>query len=250
MDEQKQNLLHASYRDIEDYETDDTLSNAESGTSPSYLSRNPKLRRLQRLINPWRTTLLVVSSLVLALTFYLVGRLAPSPFGSGQGFHKTGHCGNSSAEALANGCILDLIPGAWVHPQCYDAELEAEFLSYAPENEGGKWHWYRDPEGKSELSEDEMRATGGPNPVYVSLAYHDAHCAFTWRKLHRAVVMGRAIDSHIGSYVHTKHCSGRLSKARSDPTFPQWVAPARFYNIFTHCDLPANCESLPHFSLI
>ncbi|KAK6084505.1 hypothetical protein SCUP234_03294 [Seiridium cupressi] len=142
-------------------------------------------------------------------------------------------CGNSSEEAIKNGCVLDFIPGAWVHRDCYDEDLERDFLDYA-----GR-HWYTDPEGKHELSEDLMRQTGGPNPVYVSTKYHDTHCAYTWRKLHRAILRGTPIDSQIGPYAHTKHCSKALSITR-DAEKSQFKAPARFFTIFTYCELPQN----------
>jgi len=233
MEEQKHKLLgNDQYLD---YETDDTLS--LSGVDAPRFSRTAgdkyRLRRLRRPI------LFAIAGLSLATLFYLLGRYAPVVGGyNSYTFKKfgSGHCGNSSTEALQNGCVLDLIPGAWVHPDCYDEDLEREFLDY------GDWHWYADPEGKEELSEDDMRRTGGPNPVYVTGEYHDAHCAFTWRKLHRAVLRGTAIDSHIGFFQHTEHCSGALARARNAEKYPEWVAPSRFYNIYTFCHLPHECK--------
>lgn len=230
MEEQKYELL-----ENHDYSLDHEAEDSLGGVKGTYFSptNSDKLRRRKQ----WRTILHVVIGLVFAAVFYLLGLYTPAmgsdpylskPFGSG-------HCGNSSEEAINNGCVIDFIPGGWVHPDCYDEELERDFLEYA-----GR-HWYTDPEGKQELSEDFMRQTGGPNPVYVSMKYHDAHCAYTWKKLHRAILRGKPIDSQIGEYPHTKHCSKALSIARDAEKFP-WKAPARFFTIFTSCELPQKCK--------
>lgn len=36
------------------------------------------------------------------------------------------------------------------------------------------------------------------------------HCAYMWRKLHRAVVRNGSIDGYIASYGHTNQCSTML----------------------------------------
>jgi hypothetical protein len=230
MEEQKHKLLDNQHLSL-DYGREDSLSGVEAAfSSPN--DRN-KLRRKKL----WRNILRVITGLTFAAIFYLLGLYTPSigsdpylskPFGAG-------HCGNSSEEAIKNGCVMDFIPGGWVHADCYDKDLETDFLEYA-----GR-HWYADPEGKQELSEDFMRRTGGPNPVYVSMKYHDAHCSYTWRKLHRAVLRGTPIDSQVGEYPHTKHCSTALSIARDAEKYP-WTAPARFFTIFTSCELPQKCK--------
>ncbi|KAE9376384.1 hypothetical protein N431DRAFT_311393, partial [Stipitochalara longipes BDJ] len=120
------------------------------------------------------------------------------------------HCGNSTSSALENDCILDFIAGAWVPKPCYDSELEAEFLQLK------QWKWYTDADGSRSLSLDSMKNGGGYNPIFVSLDYHWIHCAYTWRKLHRSVISGRPIDTHIGEYEHTKHCADGLAARRDD----------------------------------
>lgn len=142
--------------------------------------------------------------------------------------HAWGHCGNTTAEARANGCILDFIPGAWVHPACYDAELEAEFLQLQD------WKWYADNETQHELSLQYIRQTGGSNPLFVSKEYHRQHCAYTWMKLHRSIIRGVPIDSHIGACKHTVHCGRALAAAKLPIV-------SKFYEIFTHCEMPEKC---------
>jgi hypothetical protein len=225
MEEQKDKLLDNYYQSL-DYEIDDSLSGVEAAYFSPTNSDKPRMKK--------PIILYVITGLIFAAIFYLLGLYTPvmgsdpylfKPFGSG-------HCGNSSEEAIKNGCVMAFIPGGWVHPDCYDKDIEREFLEYAD------WHWYADPWGKQELSEDFMRRTGGPNPVYVSMEYHDAHCAYNWRKLHQAILRGTPIDSQIGEYQHTKHCSTALAIARDAEKYPQWKAPARFFNVFTSCELP------------
>jgi hypothetical protein len=136
------------------------------------------------------------------------------------------HCGNTSQEALLNGCVLDFIAGAWVPRECYDAELEEEFLQLRD------WHWYADAAGKRELSIAVIRQNGGPNPMFVSIEYHWVHCAYTWKKLHRSKIRQMPIDTHIGNYEHTVHCADGLA-GRSPSTDTKPVA--RFYRHFESC---------------
>jgi hypothetical protein len=141
-------------------------------------------------------------------------------------------CGNSSVEARSNGCILDFISGAWVRPDCYDEELEKEFLEFSD------WHWFADREAQHELSKELLRETGGPSPIWVSNEYHRQHCKFTWRKLHRAIIRQTPIDSQVGRFTHTLHCSESLVRQGVDPA----PIDSTFYPIFTYCDLPQNCK--------
>ena len=139
-------------------------------------------------------------------------------------------CGNSTAEAQSAGCVLDLIAGAWVHPDCYDKELENEFLALSD------WQWFEDGDGKSELTLETIRATGGPDPYHTTKEYHQQHCVFTWHKLHRAVMNGWPIDSHVGLYKHTHHCSlGLMQWAEMKVDAPY---PSRFFHHFTTCAMP------------
>lgn len=137
----------------------------------------------------------------------------------------TSHCGWTAFEAHALGCVYDFIPGAWVPKDCYDAELEAEFLAL------NDWKWYSDEKQHHEISYEDMRANGVTGKyVYQTPQYHDAHCAYTWRKLHRAILGQRKIDSHIGGWEHTVHCSGTMYRNRT----PDWPS-APFGQIFTQC---------------
>ncbi|KAG9228255.1 hypothetical protein BJ875DRAFT_527822 [Amylocarpus encephaloides] len=135
-----------------------------------------------------------------------------------------GYCGNTTATAHAHGCVYDLIPGAWVPPACFDEELEDEFLALS------EWQWFADINQTKEVSLKDLKATGGPNLLYVSTPYHVQHCVFTWKKLHRAIIHQKPIDTQIGRYGHTEHCAMALAANLS--------GPAEFHTIFTGCKLP------------
>ncbi len=79
-----------------------------------------------------------------------------------------------------------------------------------------------------------MRRTGGPSPVYVSMESTDAHCAYTWRKLHRAILRGTPIDSQIGEFKHTKHCSKALAIARDAEKYPQCESDQPDSSMYSH----------------
>jgi hypothetical protein len=174
------------------------------------------------------TSLLILIGLISSL-WYIQGSTSSS-FGLQTSSPITSwqHCGNSSQEALNNNCVLDIISGAWVPIACYDQDLEQEFLQLKD------WKWYEDSAGEREISLDMIKKTGGPNPIHVSLDYHWTHCSFTWRKLHRAMKLKRPIDTHIGAYEHTVHCSMGLA-SRSDSTELKPVSG--FYQHFETCEV-------------
>jgi hypothetical protein len=127
-------------------------------------------------------------------------------------------CGNSSDSALSRGCHFDVMSFSWSLPDCFDEELMEQFLRHRD------WHWYREDGG--EVSAWDVRA--GPfDYLFVSQEYHVVHCTFMWRKMHRAVLARRKIDSYVGNYTHTVHCEKRLydreALLRSGPGFDSEV---------------------------
>ncbi|RFU26794.1 hypothetical protein B7463_g9541, partial [Scytalidium lignicola] len=230
MNESAENLLSGYRKSCDDlagcFLGNEPVTNVQQVTKRHFYKRSVK-------VLPWM--LYSVAVLILLTAFYGLGYYthAAYPKGSVSKSVEWNYCGNTSEEALKKGCILDFIPGAWVHPDCYDKELEEEFLRLK------EWHWYYDKEAQHELFEDSIRRTGGPNPIYVSQEYHILHCAYTWKKLHRAVIRQTPIDSHIGSYKHTQHCLKTLTEPSRNTTLP---APSGFYHIFTSCTSPQNCN--------
>ncbi|KAG4435259.1 hypothetical protein IFR05_009255 [Cadophora sp. M221] len=136
---------------------------------------------------------------------------------------RPAECGRPGEEARRSGCHYDFISGAFVYPECHDKELEEEFLVLRD------WKWFADEEMEREVTVDEVRRDGGPNPLYVSIEYHDAHCAYTWKKLHRAIIRRTKIDSQIGSIHHTMHCSDTVFRNRSaDPQLSRFGHKSTF----------------------
>ncbi|PMD34178.1 hypothetical protein L207DRAFT_468400 [Hyaloscypha variabilis F] len=232
-------LLQNADLSTKDSETLDDVSEVEAEDVPSW----PTTRREKR-INRWLFFTLLAVIAAVAFGGVLAWRNTKGEHedrephegyrmhhehGSSLTKPERGFCGNTSEEAHANGCVLDFIPGAWVHPACYDAELEKEFLDLKP------WQWFADKEAKQELTLDYIRETGGPNPIFVSMEYHRQHCAFTWKKLHRAVIRQTPIDTHIGQLKHTIHCADKL--AGPDPPWK-----SKFFHISTSCRMPQDFE--------
>lgn len=119
-------------------------------------------------------------------------------------------CGDSPEEARTRGCHFDVISFCWLAPECYDAELSAEF------DNSNELEWYLDPNQTIALSHDQIM-TGEWTNLYVNWEYHLRHCTAMWKKLHRAVMTGRgrqSIDGYIGTLIHTEHCEKMLLSDR------------------------------------
>lgn len=108
-------------------------------------------------------------------------------------------CGTTADEARAKGCIFELTGSSWVSPECYDPITEQEFLKYKDR------HWFKDYNYTEEAPLEEVRQGNG-NGYFVPPDYHQTHCAFLLKKLHRAVNSGRKVDGLIKSLGHTSHC--------------------------------------------
>ena len=112
-------------------------------------------------------------------------------------------CGKTSEEARRNGCIFDTISFSWLVPECYDHELVEEFDK--------KIHtpFFKDTAGTMQATMDEVRT--GDNSYYVPWEHHLWHCGFLWRKMHKSIMAGTPVDSYIGNYTHTEHCSAIMA---------------------------------------
>jgi hypothetical protein len=198
----------------------------EDGKEPIFTTQKRTLswRSTATLIAAWVFTVITV------YTFsFQVGRRSSSPT------HKTissssisYNCGNTSAEARLKGCVFDIMNRGWFPPACYDAELTAEFDALG-EALGG-WKWYLNREGTEEISREEYEAGEGPQPLFVTQELHLWHCAYQWRKYHRAVERNTPIDSYMGFYNHTVHCSKILALHKE-----REGAAIEFYLTFPEC---------------
>ena len=169
----------------------------------------------------WTTYVMVVSLLLIELVGVLVYIHAAASAEAPKRDIQWKTCGNTSEEARSNDCVLDFISRSWLPRECYDAELANDFLAERP------WRWYADKTCETELSKELIERGGGPDPIYVSDEYHHFHCAYMWKKLHRAMTRRTPIDSYIGNYKHTNHCANSLLAQKNDIS--------RFYLVFPGC---------------
>lgn len=108
-------------------------------------------------------------------------------------------CGTTPAEARKLGCIFETTLSLWVPPQCYDFELETTYLQQP------SLKYYRDVNLTEEVSLHEVKK-GESIGWFVPWDHHVRHCAFAFRKFHRAVEYGKNIDGYVLRYAHTEHC--------------------------------------------
>lgn len=119
-------------------------------------------------------------------------------------------CGYSPEAARAKGCVYDVMMQDWVPEPCYDSVLTEKYLAE------GNWTWYADGEGKTTLSDEQMRK-GEHGEAWMSTSYHKAHCVFSWLKIIRALRNNEGISEELLSYDHVLHCSHGALKANIDP---------------------------------
>lgn len=146
------------------------------------------------------------------------------PNGTPASWHN-GDCGNSVADAQAQGCKFDIVLHAWLPPACITAEDDADAEEiYAMED----WQWGTTSHlNESAVSIDQIR-TGTYEFLWTSTEWHLAHCTFVWRRLHRAILDGRMIDSYTSNYHHTKHCQHMLLAAKTGEKLPSTKIFAKY----------------------
>jgi hypothetical protein len=130
--------------------------------------------------------------------------------------------GSSRSEALSLGCRFDPMSFCWLPEDCYDAELTEDFFS------AREWEWFRDANGTVPIPYEEAVA-GVYDRLFVPWEYHKLHCAYMWKKLHRAVRSGGPMDSYIGNYTHTKHYSHALLKVTPESEQSNLIIASQFH---------------------
>jgi hypothetical protein len=130
-------------------------------------------------------------------------------------------CGDNPDTARSLNCSFDLLSFSWLPSQCYDFQLTSTFLQRY------NWTWYRsktseDPSVNEPIPVSQTVALlGNETELYGSDEYHIIHCIYMWRKLHRGIEVerdglepgsasGAWIDSYMGNFMHTDHCSSFL----------------------------------------
>lgn len=136
-----------------------------------------------------------------------------------------GDCGQSETveEAREKGCVFDPMSWIWVRPECYDAELVAEFMNSTD------FSWHTEPKLKPETKLGMDVIFRGDHPkLFTQKDYHTVHCfvrllpassflgnpgltqltpsQYMMKKMHKAILEHRPIDSYLTEWHHTNHC--------------------------------------------
>ncbi|CZT03571.1 uncharacterized protein RAG0_10291 [Rhynchosporium agropyri] len=121
-------------------------------------------------------------------------------------------CGHTPTEAVAQGCIFDVMTTSWQHPDCYDEDLNAEIMAlHAP----WPFYWSSGPPNERPTAPEMLHLIPleelgfYEGTFWATKEYHVWHCIYAWRQMHRAVEKGRKLDGFLRNYEHTAHC-GRL----------------------------------------
>ncbi|KAK1774234.1 hypothetical protein QBC45DRAFT_446254 [Copromyces sp. CBS 386.78] len=114
-----------------------------------------------------------------------------------------GDCGTSETveEARAKGCVFDAMSWIWVRPECYDAELVEDFFM----NTNYSWHTEPKLKPDTKVPMDVIRRGDHPK-LFVQKEYHSVHCAYMMKKMHKAIIEHRPMDSYLTDWHHTNHC--------------------------------------------
>ena len=211
----KLNMPETPYRDTKHLtkamELGPSKSDEEPESSSSLLAeeQNPRWSKKQPLYleHRWLKGLiyfsLFLATLATAIWTILTARYTiPTSFPSS----LSTDCGSSVAEAKARGCHFDMMSWLWVPAECFDAELVEEFIALRD------WDWYTDHTGKERVPLDIVK-TGAYDRLWAPQEYHMWHCTYMWKKMHRAILRGRPMDSDIANYNHTVHCEKMLLDA-------------------------------------
>lgn len=195
-----------------------------------------------RLILSHAGTFLI--SMLLSTSIFMVYRpSAPTTISPPTTRHL--HCGNSTTDARAQGCVFDVLTNMWVPEVCWDKEGTEEFMRTAP------WQGYDSQDGQRLLTLEEMSERVGKDrlapdpsspPYWTPLREHVIHCALMWQRQHRGFMsgMGKKLDFHSLSYQHTVHCSRSLvhmAGAGGQPPDPLDKVAIRTWVGFSECDV-------------
>jgi hypothetical protein len=195
--------------------------------SDDNISTSPKLEAEGLPLNPrhdWtRNCLFILLGILGAVTCLILGYVAhpkaqPTPPTTPKTWKTTStselHCGNSSSEARALGCVFDLLTNNWMPQYCADPYTDGEYRAWVTDagRELGAWAFYHDDKAERQVaSEEELSDLVGKH-VWTTTENHLAHCVFLARRMHRLVTGEIAAVAH-NTFAHTVHCTKAILKA-------------------------------------
>lgn len=125
-------------------------------------------------------------------------------------------CGATRAEAIANGCRLDVMGNAWLPVPCFNSTAASAafdrttFLSKVLGK--GIFDWYIDSNHTQSVSLEKLSELDSLR-AHTWQVYHVAHCLYGWQTMVRAVarVLSGERDVYIHSRLldedHVQHCA-------------------------------------------
>lgn len=195
------------------YEALKGVPEAEEQNVSGEQERNPGRTSRQRFISVAVTILL----LIIAGTWLSIAAI-----------NKRGspidQCGTTPEEARARGCFFEMTLSLWVPEECYDRELEAEYLS------DPDLVYYRDIHFTQVVPFDEVKR-GEVYAWFVPWEHHIRHCSFALKKFHRAAARGGKLDGYVLNYNHTLHCIDMMT----EPPEQLVKLPQRDVRMYPYC---------------
>lgn len=116
-------------------------------------------------------------------------------------------CGSSVEEAIAMGCIFDILAPAWLQPHCHDHALLQEFDTRG-DGPNGSWLYWADNKHTIPLTVHEVGlladVIGGR--FYTSWERHVQHCEMYWLKMYRSWKVLVQMEIRDDNEEHIRHC--------------------------------------------
>lgn len=135
----------------------------------------------------WAASCRIATAAVVLLIIASAGFVLGSIIGTASGA-QIDDCGETPAQARANGCRYDPMIQMWVPVACHDEEHSEMYLSTY------KWKWYYDLDATHEISDEVMRL-GEHQVAFMADDYHRRHCAYVWEVSARALQHQRPLTT-------------------------------------------------------
>lgn len=214
---------------------DDGTQYAPLGQEARYIATQHATRRYQFFVGCTIALSAIVAILQLLLTVDVRSLVLEKAHRKQLDVHTLGissvnsewPCGITAVEARKAGCRFDLGLVAWLHPACYNEELDDSFRYANPwnfwlpneENTGPNFTKPIITETQLQELPVQMVDEGWPGHSWSTMANHDAHCMHAWKYLHQALLKGKKFPSLIVKFEHTAHCTHAALMDTSNLTY-------------------------------
>lgn len=202
----------SSYSQVSNTDTDDDVDNHRPKPEYTDKHRESPINTLPQLKgDPVETTgwglvtALSVIALVTLLVFAVGGAASFLTTGPAQGSAMNSRpCGNSSAEARANGCVFNQLTWSWIPKSC-PSYADKEFKEYRD------WKYYADLQGDVPANDDIWeKVYNNEMRLYTVKGEHMTHCVHLLLSMAQVVRDGSPTIPKLREYDHIKHCADHL----------------------------------------